>query len=77
MQGTYGARVYLRGREEPIGNAYGTLFEPDGVLHEIDVSEAFAGRAEIEKVEFLRQRRASRVIENVPLLPELLPPHER
>jgi hypothetical protein len=66
---TYGARVYLRGHEEPVDEVYSTIIEPNGVLHEIRVSEAFGGKEEIERVEFVRQRRARHVYQNVPLHP--------
>jgi hypothetical protein len=73
---SYGARVYLRGHEEPLDEVYSTIIEPNGVLHEIRVSEAFGGKEEIERIEFVRQRRARHVYQDVPLHPELLPPNE-
>jgi beta-lactamase regulating signal transducer with metallopeptidase domain len=69
----YAVRVYLKGQEKPV-NELGvtTLSRKDGNAT-IRISEAFDSADQIERVEFIRQRRAVEIVEDVPLRTELLP----
>ena len=70
---SYEVRVYLRGIAAPLSSLYKTIIEPNGKLHEIDVSQAFNGKNAIERVEITRQRYAVRRIDNVPVRVDILP----
>jgi beta-lactamase regulating signal transducer with metallopeptidase domain len=70
---SYDVRVYLRGIAAPLSSLYKTTIEPNGKLHEIDVSQAFNGKNAIDRVEIIRQRYAVRRIDNVPVRVDILP----
>lgn len=71
----YSVRVYLKDRKRPLDGNYSTLIEPDGQLHEIDVSNPVDPQ-QIERIEVFRQRFAVRLIENIPIKVDLIPKAE-
>lgn len=69
----YAARCFLKGDREPFEYDFATIVEkPPAPRETIYFSKPFAGRDAIEKVEFTRQRRALRRIDDIPLRLELL-----
>ena len=73
---SYNVQVFLRGKTTAISSAYGTIIEPGGKLHDIDVSEAFDDKNAIERVEITRQHYAIKRINKVPVRIDLLPKME-
>lgn len=71
----YSVRVYLKDQKQPLDGNFSTFIEPDGQLHEIDVSNPVEPQ-QIERIEVLRQRYAVRLIENIPIKVDLIPKPE-
>jgi hypothetical protein len=68
----YSVRVYLKDQEQPLGGSHSTIIEPDGRMHTIDVSKPVDPQ-NIERIEVIRQRRATRQIKDIPVKAELMP----
>jgi hypothetical protein len=73
----YGVRLYLKGKSTPMRESHSTVVTREDGNNTIRVSEAFDSVDQIDRVEFISQRRAIETIDDVPLRLEFLPPDPR
>ncbi len=69
----YDARIYLHGEKNSVRGAYSTIIEPNGIMHEIAVSDSIGSAKEIDRVEFYRRTYRTARIDEVPVRFDLLP----